>query len=220
MQINQEKLNREKIHVLNKLVSHYGIQNWWSDENRIKDWVSMILIQQTTQQNVYKALFNLEPYLTVRQLHEMDEETLQALIRPAGFYKQKSQYIKALMQWFIDHGERFDKFDKYTNKELRIELLSIKGVGPETADAMMLYLFERKVFIGDQYAIRLFKRLGFGEYKNLEHMRREFNHLAEMVPLELCKEWHAAVDVHGKAYRLSKNLDESWLLPSDKQGTN
>ena len=215
MQINQEKLNREKIHVLNKLVSHYGIQNWWSEENRIKDWVSMILIQQTTQANVDKALINLESYLTVRQLHELDEETLQSLIRPAGFYKQKSQYIKALMKWFINHGESFDKFDEYTDKELRIELLSIKGVGPETADAMMLYLFERKVFIGDQYAIRLFKRLGFGEYKNLEHMRREFNHLADRVPLELCKEWHAAVDVHGKAYRLNKNLDETWLFSSN-----
>ncbi|GEQ32525.1 hypothetical protein B795N_04070 [Marinilactibacillus psychrotolerans] len=62
---------------------------------------------------------------------------------------------------------------------------------------------------------RLFKRLGFGEYKNLEHMRREFNHLADRVPLELCKEWHAAVDVHGKAYRLNKNLDETWLFLSN-----
>lgn len=214
MQTNLEKLDREKIKVLDKLVAYYGIQGWWSDENRIKDWVSMILIQQTTQQNVDKALMNLDSYLTVRQLHELDEEVLQALIRPAGFYKQKSQYIKALMRWFVDHGERFDKFDEYTDKELRIELLSIKGVGPETADAMLLYLFGRKVFIGDQYAIRLFKRLGFGQYKNLEHMRREFNHLAQRVPLELCKEWHAAIDVHGKAYRLNKNLDESWLMPS------
>ncbi|WP_034550647.1 endonuclease III domain-containing protein [Carnobacterium funditum] len=201
-----------KIRVLNKLVAHYGIQNWWSDENRIKDWVSMILIQQTTQENVEKALEQLEPYLRVDKLSDMEEEKLQLLIRPAGFYKQKSTYIKELMIWFVSHGEDFEKFELYSDETLRRELLSIKGVGPETADAMLLYIFNRNVFIGDQYAIRLFKRLGFGEFKNLGHMRREFNHLAESVPVELCKEWHAAIDEHGKVFRKNKEVDESWLL--------
>ncbi|OJF94582.1 endonuclease III domain-containing protein [Alkalibacterium sp. 20] len=205
--------DREKVKVLNKLVAHYGIQNWWSDENRIKDWVSMILIQQTTQENVEKVLKNLDPYLTVDQLHKMEDEKLQLLIRPAGFYKQKSAYIKVLMTWFVSHGEEFEKFESYSDETLRKELLSIKGVGPETADAMLLYIFNRNVFIGDQYAIRLFKRLGFGEFKNLGHMRREFNHLTELVPVELCKEWHAAIDEHGKVFRKNKNVDETWLLP-------
>lgn len=204
--------DKDKIKVLNRLVSHYGIQNWWSDENRIKDWVSMILIQQTTQENVEKALLNLDPYLTVDQLNSMDILELQSLIRPAGFFKQKSAYIKELMSWFIRHGKDFKKFDPYSDETLRKELLSIKGVGPETADAMLLYIFDRKVFIGDQYAIRLFKRLGFGDYRNLGLMRREFNHLTECFPLELCKEWHAAIDEHGKVYRKNKNVDESWLL--------
>lgn len=206
------KKNLEKLFVLNKLVEHYGYQHWWEDENRMADWVSMILIQQTTQNNAEKALVNLTPFLSLEALLDLEMEELQKLIRPAGFYKQKSVYIKELMNWFLAHGGKFEKFKEFSTESLRKELLGIKGVGPETADAMLLYIFERNVFIADTYAIRLFTRLGFGEYRNYEQLRREFIHLAEQVPVKLCKEWHAVIDVHGKEYRKQKNLDESWLF--------
>ncbi|MGM0124905.1 hypothetical protein IGI37_002299 [Enterococcus sp. AZ194] len=206
------KIDTKKINVLNRLVERYGFQEWWQDENRIADWVSMILIQQTTEKNAKRALQNLEGHLSVTQLHNMDMELLQELIRPAGFFKQKSLYIKELMHWFIGHGANIDKFQSYSTPDLRKELLSIKGVGQETADAMLLYIFERNVFICDQYAIRLFTRLGFGTYKNYTEMRKEFDHLVENVPHDLCKEWHAAVDVHGKHFNANKTMDETWLL--------
>jgi len=207
------KSDKEKVQVLNKLVAHYGIQAWWEDENRIKDWVAMILIQQTTSENVKMALENLDPYLSVEKLLVLDIEKLQTLIRSAGFYRQKSTYIKDLMTWFAGHGGEIEKFETYSTKDLRKELLTIKGVGPETADAMLLYIFERNVFIGDTYAMRLFNRLGFGEYKTYAQLKRDFNHLTKDIPHELCKEWHAVIDEHGKAYRKSGNtLNESWLL--------
>lgn len=207
-----EIIERDKIHVLNQLVAHYGVQSWWEDDNRIKDWVSMILIQQTTSENMGVALLNLEPYLTVADLLAMDIKKLEQLIRPAGFFRQKSQYIKELINWFVDHGAKLEKFSNWSTKDLRSELLSIKGVGPETADVMLLYIFERNVFIADTYAIRLFNRLGFGEYKTYAHLRKDFNYLTESIPHELCKEWHACIDEHGKAYRRSGNtLDESWF---------
>lgn len=208
-----KRMDRDKVRVLNQLVSNYGVQSWWEDENRIKDWVSMILIQQTTSENMHVALMNLEPYLAVDDLIAMDTEELERLIRPAGFYRQKTRYIKELMNWYAAHGASLDKFTDRSTKDLRRELLTIKGVGPETADAMLLYIFERNVFIADTYAIRLFKRLGFGEYKTYAQMRKDFNHLAESIPHDLCKEWHACIDEHGKAYRRSRNtLDESWLF--------
>ena len=105
------KTDSDKVQVLNKLVAHYGIQSWWEDENRIKDWVSMILIQQTTELNAKRALVNLEDYLSVDQLLEIKTEYLQELIRPAGFYRQKSVYIKELMEWFESHGREFKKFN-------------------------------------------------------------------------------------------------------------
>lgn len=206
------KTDRDKVRVLNQLVAHYGVQYWWEDENCIKDWVSMILIQQTTSENMHVALTNLEPYLAVDDLVTIDLEELERLIRPAGFYRQKARYIKELMNWYNNHGARLDKFADWSTNTLRRELLTIKGVGPETADAMLLYIFERNVFIADTYAIRLFNRLGFGEYKTYAQMRKDFNHLTDSIPHALCKEWHACIDEHGKAYRRSGNtLDESWL---------
>lgn len=211
--MNKKKTDKEKMHVLNRLVEHYGFQNWWEDDNRISDWISMILIQQTTEKNAKQALNNIKEYLTVEQLNEMDVELLQQLIRPAGLYTQKSKYIKELMSWFIQNGADLEKFRGYSTEQLRKELLTVKkGVGQETADAMLLYIFERNVFICDQYAIRLFNRLGFSKYKNYSELKKDFGHLAENVSHKLCKEWHAAIDVHGKQF--NKNVEESWLINS------
>ena len=201
----------QKIRVFNKLLAHYGKQYWWNDPNRITDWISMILIQQTTQQNTEKALANLEGNLSVEALHAMELNTLQEYIRPAGFYKQKSTYIKALMEWYVSHGASLQKFEAIPTEELRKELLSIKGVGEETADAMLLYIFERKVFIADQYAIRLLSRLNLSTAQTYKALREECMPLVAEIPLETCQEWHAVIDVHGKAYRKGFT-DEQWLL--------
>ena len=201
----------QKIRVFNKLLAHYGKQYWWNDPNRITDWISMILIQQTTQENTEKALANLEGNLSVEVLHAMELNTLQEYIRPAGFYKQKSTYIKALMEWYVSHGASLQKFQAIPTEELRKELLSIKGVGEETADAMLLYIFERKVFIADQYAIRLLNRLNLSTAQTYKALREECMPLVAEIPLETCQEWHAVIDVHGKAYRRGFT-DEQWLL--------
>ena len=201
----------QKIRVFNKLLAHYGKQYWWNDPNRITDWISMILIQQTTQENTEKALANLEGKLSVEALHAMELNTLQEHIRPAGFYKQKSTYIKALMEWYVSHGASLQEFEAIPTEELRKELLSIKGVGEETADAMLLYIFERKVFIADQYAIRLLNRLNLSTAQTYKALREECMPLVAEIPLETCQEWHAVIDVHGKAYRRGFT-DEQWLL--------
>ena len=201
----------QKTKVFNKLLAHYGKQYWWNDPNRITDWISMILIQQTTQENTEKALANLEGNLSVEALHAMELNTLQEYIRPAGFYKQKSTYIKALMEWYVAHGASLQKFEAIPTEELRKELLSIKGVGEETADAMLLYIFERKVFIADQYAIRLLNRLNLSSAHTYKALREECMPLVAEIPLETCQEWHAVIDVHGKAYRKGFT-NEQWLL--------
>ena len=203
--------DQQKIRVLNKLVEHYGHQNWWEDDNRLKDCVSMILIQQSTQQNVEKALLNLAPYFSLQQLEQLDIGTLETLIRPSGFFKQKAQYIKNLVAFFLAHGADLDAFEQFSTAELRQKLLAVKGVGSETADVMLLYIFNRKVFIADNYAMRLFQRLGWGEYKNYEAMKKAVNHLVDEISLKQCKEWHACIDVHGKTFRLNAGLDESFL---------
>ena len=116
------------------------------------------------------------------------------------------------MVWFARLDFNLAACDGIPDDELRRELLAIKGIGAETADSMLLYIFNRKVFIADQYALRLFRRLDLGNFGNYEAMRRECQSLTEHAPLAQCKEWHACIDVHGKAFRLQKDFDESFLL--------
>lgn len=207
--------DQEIIRILNRLVSFYGQQDWWEDPNRIADWVAMILIQQTNQTNAELALANLKGQLSLEALLAIDLTELEQLVYPAGFYRQKARYIKALMQWFADQGGEIAKFTQVPTADLRQELLKIKGVGQETADVMLLYIFERNVFICDQYAMRLFRRLGLGDYRTYSQMRLAVNHLVEGIPHKLCKEWHACIDVHGKHFRRHKDMDESWLFPEN-----
>ena len=96
---------------------------------------------------------------------------------------------------------------------MRKQLLALKGIGPETADVILLYLFDRKVFVADEYARRLFARLGFGEFTSYDQLKRATLGLPELVDLKTCQEWHAVIDEHGKEYRKNKGqLDEAWLL--------
>ena len=207
-------MNRTRIiTTLERLRRHYGEQRWWCQENRLADWVSMILIQQTTQQNAEKALAGLADVLTPAALAALPLEALQARIRPAGFYKQKSVYIKELVQWFIGKGGDLAAFTGVPTAALRTELLTLKGVGQETADAMLLYIFERKVFIVDRYALRLFQRLGLSTAGDYTTLRAECMPLLDDVSLHTAQEWHAVIDEHGKAFRKNPQLDESWLYP-------
>lgn len=171
----------------------------------------MILIQQTTEQNAKKALAQLEDALSLEQLLAMSSEELQNRIRPAGFYKQKTAYIQHQMAWFAEQGGVLKAFQAIPTETLRKQLLSLKGVGQETADAMLLYLFDRKVFIADQYAIRLFNRLGLSRASTYSALRAECMPLMERISLNTAQEWHAVIDEHGKAFRLNPELDESWL---------
>ena len=94
----------------------------------------------------------------------------------------------------------------------RIRPAGLKGIGPETADALLLYLFDRPVFISDEYARRLFRRLGFGNFDTYNEMHAVYGNVLEGLTLKQCQEIHAVIDEHGKAFGKSKGqLDESWL---------
>ena len=208
-----KKLNKQdqrKIAILDRLVAHYGEQHWWEDENWVRDGVSMILIQQSTQENVEKALDNLAPYLSLNALRALSTDELQTRIRPAGFYKQKSAYLQNWLAFFAQHGDDLTAYARFSTPELRQMLLTVKGVGLETADCMLMYLFQRKAFVADAYARRLFARLGF-EYADYAKMQADFHHLTDHATLQECKEWHACIDIHGKHFRKGKAGDEGFL---------
>ena len=194
-----------------RLCKHYGEQNWWQSDNKLEDLVSTILIQRTTENNAKLALAGLMDVMTVVGILELSLEDLQERIRPAGFFKQKSQTIKGLLIWLRENGG-FEVLARIGTEDLRKKLLELKGIGPETADALLLYLFDRPVFISDEYARRLFRRLEFGNFKTYSEMHAVYGDVLEGFTLKQCQEIHAVIDEHGKAFSKSKGqLDESWL---------
>ena len=194
-----------------RLCKHYGEQNWWQSDNKLEDLVSTILIQRTTEKNAKLALSGLMDVMTVEGILDLSLEELQERIRPAGFFKQKSQTIGGLLIWLREVGG-FEVLAKIGTEDLRKQLLELKGIGPETADALLLYLFDRPVFISDEYARRLFRRLGFGNFKTYSEMHAVYGNVLEGLTLKQCQEIHAVIDEHGKAFSKSKGqLDESWL---------
>ena len=138
-------------------------------------------------------------------------EDLQERIRPAGFFKQKSQTIRGLLIWLRKNGG-FEVLARIGTEDLRKQLLELKGIGPETADALLIYLFDRSVFVSDEYARRLFRRLGFGNFDTYNEMHAVYCNVLEGLTLKQCQEIHAVIDEHGKVFSKSKGqLDESWL---------
>ena len=194
-----------------RLCKHYGEQNWWQSDNKIEDLVSTILIQRTTEKNAKLALSGLMDVMTVEGILDLSLEELQERIRPAGFFKQKSQTIRGLLTWLREVGG-FEFLARIGTEDLRKLLLELKGIGPETADALLLYLFDHPVFISDEYARRLFRRLGFGNFKTYSEMHAVYGNVLEGLTLKQCQEIHAVIDEHGKAFSKSKGqIDESWL---------
>ena len=149
--------------------------------------------------------------MTVEGILALSLEELQERIRPAGFFKQKSQTIRGLLIQLREVGV-FEVLARFGTEDLRKQLLELKGIGPETADALLLYLFDRPVFISDEYARRLFRRLGLGNFDTYNEMHAVYSDVLGGLTLKQCQEIHAVIDEHGKAFSKSKGqLDESWL---------
>ena len=142
------------------LLEHYGPQHWWPCQSGVR-WeiiTGAILTQNTAWTNVEKAIGNLlvANVMSPQKVLETADAELQELIRPAGFFKQKCAYLKAVAQFIIDHEEDFEKSDDMW--ALRKQLLAIKGVGRETADSILLYTFNKPIFVIDAYTRRVAER--------------------------------------------------------------
>ncbi|HEY7403956.1 MAG TPA: hypothetical protein VIB39_10570 [Candidatus Angelobacter sp.] len=143
------------------LFSHYGPQNWWPARSRFEVIVGAYLTQNTNWGNVEKAIANLrrERALSLSAMREMPLRRLETLVRPSGFFRQKARKLKAFIA-FLDKkysGSLTRMFSQSTEK-LRPELLALNGVGPETADSILLYAGNHPVFVVDAYTRRVLGR--------------------------------------------------------------
>ncbi len=146
-----------------KLFSAWGRQHWWPAQSRFEVIVGAYLTQNTAWTNVEKALANLRRArrLTIRGIRRTPLAELEQLIRPAGYFRQKAQRLKTFVG-FLDerYGGSLARMFARPTAELRGELLALNGVGPETADSILLYAGNHPAFVVDAYTRRILERHG------------------------------------------------------------
>jgi endonuclease-3 related protein len=144
----------------------YGAQHWWPADSSFEVMVGAILTQNTAWGNVEKAIVNLkhDDLLTPERLALTEAETVAKAIRPAGYFNVKTRRLQAFCTYLLERGGEAVLAGLET-QQLRKELLAVHGVGPETADDILLYAFARPVFVIDSYTRRIFMRLGAIEGK-------------------------------------------------------
>lgn len=147
--------------VFERLHAAHGPQRWWPGDTPFEVMVGAVLTQNTAWTNVERAIAGLKgaDALEARRLMELDEAVLAGLIRPAGYFNVKARRLRNFCRWYLEQGG-YEALAALDTEPLRAGLLSVNGVGPETADDILLYAFERPVFVIDAYTRRLFGRLG------------------------------------------------------------
>jgi endonuclease-3 related protein len=190
----------ELIDIYERLYRRFGPQHWWPGESRFEVIVGAILTQQANWSNVERAIGNLrsEGLLNPKAIAALDIPTLQELIRPSGYYRQKAGYLFSFCRFLIEtYGADLDALFSRELDELRPELLAQPGVGPETADSIMLYAGERASFVIDAYTVRICGRLGLGVEPGYDNLK-EFFETGIPRDVQLYNEFHALLVRLGK----------------------
>ena len=191
--------------IFEKLYAAYGPQHWWPAETPLEMMIGAILVQNTNWRNVEKAISRLKPYLTPEKLNALSPEELAVLIRPSGFYRLKSKRIKALLEWLETYDFQIEQLKRMDQSELREQLLSVNGVGKETADSILVYAFEKRVFIVDAYTRRIFYRIGIDLPGHYDVFREEVEKLLPQ-DIQIYSEFHALLVKHAKTFCKKKPL--------------
>lgn len=180
--------------IYNKLYSHFGPQHWWPGETPFEVAVGAILTQNTNWGNVEKAIYNLirEGKLNAPAIHKITPERLASLIRPAGYFNVKAKRLKHFVSFLVqDYGGKIEKIKKDETETARQKLLGVNGIGPETADSIILYALERPVFVIDSYKKRVLSRHNIMEHDATNDSFQELFHSNLKREVRLFNEYHA-----------------------------
>ena len=206
------------------LLTHFGHQHWWpvdehyhkenNSDPRFEIIVGAILTQNTAWSNVEKALENLkkQKMLTIQTIADSDIYNLKTLIEPSGFFNQKAIRLKNATAYLQKkYRGNLNRFFHRELTEIRTELLSLSGIGPETADSILLYAGDHPIFVVDAYTRRISTRLPLSingdTYEDIQHyfetQLQETLSLKKIIPVY--KELHALLVEHAKHYCSKKN---------------
>jgi len=201
--------------VYRRLLDMLGPQHWWPGDSPWEVMIGAVLVQNTNWKNVERAIDNLrEANLTDPQrLLAVSPEELAELVRPAGYYRLKTKRLRNLLEFVVDdYGGSIEALRAVDMNRLREQLLGVHGIGPETADSILLYALEQPALVVDTYTHRIFARHGWigydADYDQLQ------DHLAAELPQDvtLFNELHALLVNIGHHYCRSQPMCEECPL--------
>jgi len=210
----EERLNE----IFNCLLERFGPLHWWPANSPFEVVIGAILTQNTAWSNVEKAIAALKAAIPLAPsaLLQLDRRRLETLIRPAGFFRQKAERLQLFAAHLLDHhGGELSAMLAGPLEQVRCELLHCKGIGPETADSILLYAGGQPSFVVDAYTRRLFTRLGLlqGDERYEEIRRLFMDHLPHNS--DLFNEYHALIVEQCKRHCRVKPLCSSCPLQTD-----
>lgn len=178
--------------IYTKLFNHFGPQHWWPASSKNKQFeiiIGAILTQNTSWKNVEKAISNLRKSdaLNKEAIQNLPKTKLAQLIKPSGYFNQKAGKLKSLIE-FLNSKRPIT----------RDNLLSVWGIGPETADSILLYAFNKPYFVIDAYTKRIMHRLGFKE--------SSYEELQSLFSINISKDYKLYNEYHALIVRLGKEL--------------
>lgn len=191
------------------LYDSYGPQHWWPAEDSFEVMVGAILTQNTNWKNVERAINNLKKanLLHPYKIQKIRSKKLAELIRPAGYFNIKAERLKAFVQYFIKHySASVDAMKAEETHVLRKELIDVKGIGPETADSILLYALEHPVFVIDAYTKRILSRHNILDGSHDYETCQQLFHESLPLDTELFNEYHALIVRVGKEHCRTKQV--------------
>ena len=202
-----------------RIYSYFGPQHWWPADSAFEVMVGAILTQNTNWSNVEKAIGNLKQHKVLRpaKLYSLPKQRLASLIKPAGYYNIKAKRLKNFLDFFIrQYKGSPKKMSGVDTPTLRRQLLSINGVGQETADSILLYALNKPVFVVDAYTRRILSRHGLikaaAAYEEIQDL-----FMRNMHPdTQLFNEYHALLVRLGKVFCL-KNKPRCDVCPLNQR---
>ena len=180
--------------IYNKLCSHFGPQHWWPGETPFEVAVGAVLTQNTNWGNVEKAIDNLKRKgkLNASGIHNITTERLAALIKPAGYFNVKAKRLKHFVSFLMkDYGGSMSRMKDAKLPSIREHLLRVNGIGPETADSIILYALEEPVFVVDAYTKRVLSHHNIKDHDASYDSFQELFHSNLKRDVRLFNEYHA-----------------------------
>jgi endonuclease-3 related protein len=196
--------------IYNSLYDFFGPLKWWPGDTPFEIMVGAILTQNTSWSNVEKAINNLkkENLLEPQKLYRINQEELAQLIKPSGYYNIKARRLKNFVNIFVNDFEgSAENMFSGDSRELRKKLLKVNGIGPETADSILLYAGKKPFFVVDAYTKRIFSRHKLISKDFTYCQIQEFFIKNLDRDVKLFNEFHAQIVMLGKTICTSKNPD-------------